>query len=203
MLDPLTKTVAFLNEMSQFEIFVLQVQRFKDREQRGILVPSLAEMPPRTITAPPWYPDRFFAEMTRRCPEDVVAVGRKLYDFAVELSQRGEGFDVTWGKGAVSGSFTCKKLIGSSWVTLFTVYSNGKLSLDFGPNPKVLLSQTLETFHRTMTEIPGVNLPPDVLDKGVSRYPYLPLQLLVEPDHLEKFKEAIRALVGSSGSPAA
>ncbi|MBI3989767.1 MAG: hypothetical protein HY347_09140 [candidate division NC10 bacterium] len=131
----------------------------------------------------------------------MVEVARKLHEFADGL-RREPGYDVTWGKGAIQGTFTCKKLIGSSWVTLFSVSSDGKLWLDFGMKQKDLLGQALETLHQTVTQIPGVSLPPDVLEPGVSRYPSFPLQRFVNPEHLDKFKEAIWFLVNVESSHA-
>lgn len=199
LVEPLPKTTAFLNEMSTFDILVLQVQRFRDGEHRAILVSSLAEISPGTVPPPTWDLPRFQVEMARRCPSGVVDVALKLHEFALDLSKPGEGYAVTWGKGA-TGGFYCKKLIDGSWITLFGVDSSVKLWVQFGPKQKALLSQTLESYHRALTEIPGVKLPADVLASEASRYPSLDLRLFVQPERLEAFKQAVRLLVGEGSA---
>lgn len=197
LVEPLRKTIAFLNEMSTFDILGLQIQRFKDAKQRAILVSSLAEISPRTVSPPPWDWSRLKAELVRRGPAEVVDVAWKLHEFARDLSKSSPGYAVTWGKGAATGGFYCKKLIDGSSITLFAVDSSGKLWVQFGPKQKALLSQTLGNYHRALTDIPGVKLPSDVLAPESSRYPSLDLRLFVQPERLEAFRRAVRIWIGA------
>jgi hypothetical protein len=103
LVEPLRATVTFLNENSKFDILLLQVSSFEEKERdRKILAPSLfGYKPPSTIEGRVQSTeDNFFDDARKRCDEDVVKAMEELYKFSEEKAAF-----IGWGTGAARRSF--------------------------------------------------------------------------------------------------
>lgn len=134
----LKSIVDFLNkQMERSEILIVEAKQFESQGLR-VVSPTLfgfteeARRVKKTVTVTSaggrrrWDEDLFFEDVkTKLQPDQGVAI-RSVYEFA-----RSQSLTIRWGGGKAAGSFSCVvEGIGSR--SIFTVYSNGYFTLNFG-----------------------------------------------------------------------
>ena len=188
VVEPLRETVIFLNSFSTFDIFLLQVRRFEGTNKREIFVPSLFGYAPKVIPPLPlWDPEKFFAHAKSRCKEPVVDVMQDLYKFSEDQAD-----EVLWGRGTVTGSFTFYKKRGDERISLFAVYSDGKISINFGAwKAKGIDEKVRNVVREKLNQIPGIKLSSGKID----RYPSFDAKALASETRINMFKEIILFVV--------
>ena len=128
LVEPLRATVTFLNSYSKFDILLLQVSSFEEKERdRKILAPSLfGYKPPPTIEGRVQSTeDNFFDDARKRCDEDVVKAMEELYKFSKEKAAF-----IGWGTGAARRSFIFHGV--RRGLSVFTLYSDGEICNNVG-----------------------------------------------------------------------
>lgn len=188
VVEPLRETVVFLNSFSTFDIFLLQVRRFQETNKREIFVPSLFGYAPKVIPPPPlWDLEKFIADAKSRCKEPVVDVMEDLHKFCKDRAE-----EVLWGRGTVTGSFTFYKKREDERISLFTVYSDGRVSVNFGAwKAKGIDDRVRNLLREKLNQIPGIKISP----KKIDRYPSFDAKALTRDTGINVFKEAIQFLV--------
>jgi len=132
--DELRQTIEYLTEgPSRLQIFALELTYFASGDQE-ILVPHLhgsiasAATARRVRPMSTWDADRFFEDMeVRKLSEDEVDRTRRLLEFCGEAAYR-----TWWGHGKDTGSFTFHVMKEGQTISIFTVFSDGRLQLNFG-----------------------------------------------------------------------
>ena len=71
---------------------------------------------------------------------------------------------------------------------MFSIYTSGKLTLNYGWLAKPLQKETLEGFHRAIHEIPTLRQIPDDF---VNKWPAVKVDSLKNQEYLAKFKKAV------------
>ncbi|MBA7483913.1 hypothetical protein ES707_19430 [subsurface metagenome] len=151
------------------------------RVEEGILVKT---SPPRKK----WNLQRFLADTRERCKQEVVDTITKLYDFTKSNSD-----SITWGTGALVGSFTFRKSGYGILASIFTVYSNASIALNFGEmKGKEVKEEILQFFRAKLNEIPGINVPEEAISIG--KFPSITAEVLAETKNLKNFQDAVLAL---------
>jgi hypothetical protein len=133
----LKSLVDFLNkQMERSEVLLVEARQYEYQGTK-IVTPILfgyteeARKVKKVITITTgdkkvWTYESFFDAASDKLPESVVAAIRRVFAKSQEL--QGE---VTWGKGKVNGSFSVKWPRFGKY-TVFSVYSNGFLMINFG-----------------------------------------------------------------------
>ncbi len=131
----LKQIIEFLNDASDFDIYGIEVQLFSGKDSnRKILAPRLvglteaARERKSSSTGSRWTYERFIEELQRESSSEAVAFADELLRFGEEISGR----PVEWGNGKDRGSFTARLLAGGDRFSLFSVYTTGGLSINFG-----------------------------------------------------------------------
>jgi len=194
LIEPLRATVTFLNSYSNFDILLLQVSSFQGKErEQTILAPSLFGYATKTTkTSLPrkqWNLERFLADTRERCESEIADVITKLYDFT-----KSNADNVFWGTGAYIGSFTFHKLKLGAIISIFSVYSDGWIYLNFGyMKDREVKEELLESFKGRLNEIPNVSITKDVVTSG-RKFPTIKVETLTEPASLRIFEDAVLTL---------
>jgi len=188
VVEPLRETVIFLNSFSTFDIFLLQVRRFEGTNKREIFVPSLFGYAPKVIPQPSlWDYEKFFAHAKSRCKEPVVDVMQDLYKFSEDQAD-----EVLWGRGTVTGSFTFYKKRGDERISLFAVYSDGRIPVNFGAcKAKGIDEKVRNLVREKLNQIPGIKISSEKID----RYPSFDAKTLTRDTSIKIFKKTIQFLV--------
>ena len=133
----LRSVVDFLNkQMERSEVLLVEARQYI-AEGRRIVAPILfgyteqARLVKRFVTVLPpgprrrWDKESFFADAARRLAAPDVQALTTVYDAVLEL-----GYELTWGAGREKGSYNVKDP-ALCQRSLLSVYSNGRLSLNF------------------------------------------------------------------------
>jgi len=192
LIEPLRVTVTFLNSYSNFDILLLQVSNFEESESRKVLIPSLFGYATKTTTISPqrkrWDLERFLVDTGEKCDKEAVETITKLYEFT-----KSNADGISWGTGASLGSFTFRKLGHETLVSIYTVYSDGSIQLNFGEmKGKKVKEEVLQSFRAQLNEIPNVKILEEAISLG--KFPYIMARVLTEADNLRNFQDAVLAL---------
>jgi len=192
LIEPLRATVTFLNRNSNFDILLLQVSNFEESKTRKVLIPLLFGYATKTTTISPqrkrWDLKRFLVDTGERCDKEAVEAITKLYDFTTSTAD-----SINWGTGASLGSFTFRKLGHETLVSIYTVYSDGSIQLNFGEmKGKKVKEEVLQSFRAQLNEIPNVKILEEAISLG--KFPYIMARVLTEADNLKNFQDAVLAL---------
>lgn len=192
LIEPLRATITFLNSYSNFDILLLQVSNFEESKSRMILIPSLFGYATKTTgTGRPtkhWDLESFVADTKKRCEPKIVDTITKLYEFT-----KSNADGISWGTGVSAGSFTFRKLRYGILVSIFTVYSNSSIALNFGEmKGKEVKEGILKLFRAKLNEIPGINIPEEAISIG--KFPSITAEVLTKAQNLKNFQDAVLAL---------
>lgn len=198
--EELRRIIQYINECSKstFSLHALEVRRF----QAGgieILVPQLHGLSLKPPTSGgerrrKWTEEEFFETLRKKVEPDVVTIIENLYDWAENTADR-----VWLGTGVETGSFTFHYLKGGRTISVFSVYTNGKLSLNYGWLSSQVGKEVLEEFHRRVTEIPTFRrIPADFSKWHTLRV----ADCFKNAEELQKFEQAVEWLGSMVGSGA-
>jgi hypothetical protein len=159
--DRLKDLISFINENSRFDVFGVEADfyRFEDYQ---IFIPRLYGAEARKAVPTPtedrrsWNEKRYFEHARQQLPTQAVESLRRLYDFAVGHADR-----VTWGKGLTTGSFNLKYKRIHPTKSLLSVFSNGRLELNFAwlHEPGQPLPEEVQRFSERLDLLEGFSLP--------------------------------------------
>jgi hypothetical protein len=191
--DELRQTIEYLTEgPSRLQIYALELTYFASGDQE-ILVPHLygsivaAAVPSRATSM--WDAERFFADARQRdLPDDVVTRMESLLEFAGETAST-----VYWGRGKETGSFTYYVLRDDRVFSLFSVFSDGRLVVNFGFLKEKLPTSLLATYRESLRRIPSMKDLP--MREDFNYWPTVRLvKALREPSDMAAFQQAVVAL---------
>lgn len=195
--DSLRNLITFVNRNSQFNIFGVELEFYKFEEYE-ILIPDLygAEVPkapgisPSPSSRKKWDEQSFFEDAGKKLGEGQVKALRDLYQFSKDHAD-----DITWGTGSQVGSFNAKYHHIHPTRSLYTVFSSGKLQLNFGNFGRdERVDAIIERFVRELSQVPDFKLRPDYR----TRFPtLLPAQWM---PRIGEFKNAIRSSTEERGA---
>jgi len=190
--DELRRTVEYLNSAgpTALSIFVLEVMYFADKMSE-FLIPQLhgivGRKPSQTGSErSKWDAERFMRDAEAK--NDHVSIERivGLLAFAREFADR-----IYWGTGKATGSFTFHYLLNEKTVSVFSVYSNGTLTINFGWSSSVVPESVLQQFVEQLRPIGGLGK----LKAEFNKWPNFKVaRALPKEADLESFREAIRWL---------
>jgi hypothetical protein len=185
--EELKQIIRYINECSKstFSLHALEMNRFQ-ADSIEILVPHLHG---NTKKALPVNGKRFWNEETllkvfaEKNPSDVVSTFKDLYRWTKETADR-----IWLGQGKENGSFTFHFLKAGRTIAPFSIYTDGRLTLDYGYLLGPLSQETLEQFHEKIIAIPTMSHIPK---NFTNKFPSVKLEALKDAAYCQKFKEAI------------
>ncbi len=188
--EDLKRTIRYLNECSEsaFSLHALEMQRFQTGSTE-ILVPHLygasSKRPPPTRKQ--WTEDEFFRVLgEKNADPKVVTVADDLHKWASKKADR-----IWLGTGIETGSITFHYLKDGKTISVFTIYTNGRLSLNYGWLSTQIDEKTLKEFHKLIQEIPSFSrIPADF-----AKWPNIKLaDAFTDEKSIEEFKKAVLCL---------
>lgn len=200
LVETLRKTVTFLNDNSNFNILLLIVKRFKESDSKSIFIPSIfgykkPSNVSRTENRHLWTKDEFLQDIIdKQCDKETADGIRKLLKFAEENGK------IKWGTGTLTGSFTFNETKTKLRLSLFTIYSNGSMTINAGWmvawNRVKQKKDILDYFQVELNRITGINTLPEgaFYLMGVDKLPSQNVQSLTKNNSLEQFEQAILSL---------
>lgn len=185
--EELRRIIRYLNECSKsaFSLHALEMNRFQ-ADKTEVLVPYLYGASTKPSTGQQrgqWSEEEFFKVLEEKNETGIVGIVKDVYKWSVDNADR-----IWFGTGKETGSFTFHYLKDGKTISIFTIYTNGKLTLNYGWLAKPLPRETLEGFHRMIHEIPTFRQIPNDF---VNKWPAVKVETLKDPENLKKFREAI------------
>ncbi|MFQ5882100.1 MAG: hypothetical protein ACE5I9_06465 [Candidatus Methylomirabilales bacterium] len=196
--EELRRIIRYVNECSEsaFSLHALEVHRFKANGTE-ILVPQLYGLSAKPTTTrgerrKKWTREEFFEVLRENVEPDIVAIIEDLYEWAEDTADR-----VWLGTGAQTGSFTFHYLREGKTISVFTIYTNGKLQLNYGWLSQQISPDVLEQFHHRISEIPAFRrIPADF-----SKWPNLRIaDAFGGPEEIQEFRQTVEWLRDKVGS---
>lgn len=156
--DDLRQTIEYLTEgPSRLQLYALELTYFASGDQE-ILVPhlhgALGAVRPAREGGPTstWDADRYFDDVRdRKLPEDEVRIIQSLLDFSGEAAYR-----TWWGHGKGTGSFSFHLMKEDRSISLFAVFSDGKIQFNFGWLQDRMPLETLRQYRDGLKAIPSL-----------------------------------------------
>jgi len=184
--EELRHIINYVNECSKsaFSLHALEMNRFK-AEEIEVLVPRLygaSTKPPTNIQRGQWTEEEFFKVLKEKNDSTIFNIVDNLYKWTENEADR-----IWWGIGKERGSFTFHYLKEGKTISIFSIYTDGKLMLNYGWSSKILPIEVLEAFHKKVQEIPLMRQIPN----DFSKWPTVKVEVLKDSGNLEKFKQAV------------
>jgi len=196
----LRRVVEFLNaQMDPAEVLAVEIRQYVGEEFKT-LVPrvigqTIEAERKRSQRAEPWNRERFFAALATTSPPEDVALAQAILDFALEVS----GTEVQWGRGKDWGSFNARVIVGNQRYSLFSVYTDGRFSLNIGWSHQKLARLAADLPEKYRAEAKsrlGLDFDRIKWERG---WPMAKLSALL-PDNAGAFKEVVRQFVSEVGA---
>ena len=168
----LKSIVDFLNrQMERTEVLIVEAKQYL-RDNTKVVVPVLfgyteqARMVKKSVTVTTsssrkWDEQSFFNALE----PDLADTARMLMKYGLATTGR----NIEWGTGKERGSFTARLVIGSNRFSLFSVYTTGAFSVNFGWNHQKtnqLKSELSEEYREEINEKLGVDIAQNKWENG-------------------------------------
>ena len=187
--NELRRIVEFLNQQMEFaEVLAVEIRQFAGQGLRT-LVPRVmgqtaeserAKSSGNNRAARQWDEASFFAELEKTQDSAGVEVARRLLDWTKLKTE------IWWGRGGRMGSFTPIVTHGNAWTAVFTVWTYGKVEVNFqylkDKIPFKSESRRLELLGR-LNSIPGIAIDRE----AISGRPGIPFTALKELSSTQAF----------------
>jgi hypothetical protein len=154
----LTKIIRFLNACSnpKFSFAALEMRRFQSGDIE-ILLPSVdGDYRPSPMRGSSerrtWDKESFFEDAREKCDQEVFHMLQDLYQFSMDYAPGG----VRFGTGKEKGSFSYYCLRDNTPASVFSVYSNGDISINLGAMKKIFAPEDIEEFQKQLANIPAL-----------------------------------------------
>ena len=185
--EDLKRTIRYVNECSEsaFSLHALEMRRFQT-DFVEILIPHLygaSSKAPETKRKQ-WTEEEFFRVLGEKTADPkVVTVAEELHKWAKKEADR-----IWLGTGIETGSITFHYLKDGKTISVFTIYTNGRISLNYGWLSTQIDRKTMKEFHKLIHEIPSFErIPADF-----SKWPTIRVaDAFINQESIDKFKQAV------------
>ena len=135
-----------------------------------------------------WDWDSFKKDTQNKCERKIINLTKNLYSFTSVNSD-----SISWGTGIKDGSFTFRKLSINGEISIFSVYSSGRIYINFGSMINITMPHSIiETFMTSVNSIPNIHIPKSAITNG--KYVRIHENLLTNINNLQIFKDAVVSL---------
>jgi len=187
--EGLSRIVRFINDAGKpaFALAALEMRRFQ-KDQAEILVPHLFGA---IGTGNPPHPSRKQWTEQRFMETASDSISKGVYDIICDLYQwsKTKAYKVWLGTGTVTGSFTFHYQRNGKPVSVFTVYTDGRLVINLGYLATPVEAPAIAKFQECLKSIPGFQHIPAEINK----WPSVKIEemFLNKPEVLAQFKKAV------------
>ena len=188
--DELSKIIRFLNACGnpRFSFTALEMRRFHTKSLE-ILVPKVdgdyrSPTTRETTGRRTWDESSLFADARKKLNEYSLRIYRELFEFSKKYSHGG----IEYGTGYKKGSFSFYYENHGKRKSVFSAYSNGDFSINFGFFSQIFGDKTVKDFAENLAKIPAFS---DVLDDDQYYYTKKLETFFEEPKYLDDFKKAV------------
>ena len=196
----LRRMIEFLNNTSKFEILGLEVALYSDEKdlENKYLIPALLGASEQTRdrkkkSRSQWSEARFFEAVEESLLLKIIEKINNLYDFAKKLTDR----KPDWGTGKETGSFTAKLDINGHLLSVFSVYTDGNISINIGWNHKHLSEVNKDISEKFRSEVNLITKKKFTQRRWEEGWPKIALESLSDQqltnlmDLVKKFKKVV------------
>ena len=146
--------IQFVNRHSNFSVYAVELEHYKHGYSH-IFVPHVfgaeeRKRVPSSSGGRQWDEASFFQDLEEKTDARTVAAVRKLYEFSKERAD-----DISWGRGGGTGSFN-PKFYSIDPKSLYTVWSNGRITVNFGWLTGDKAEEFRERLRAELKEIPAL-----------------------------------------------
>lgn len=188
--DELSRIIHFVNNCGRpaFSFAALEMRRFQS-ETTEMLVPRVIgdartfENPAHISARRRWTTEMFFEDAGRKLEKEQIGIVKKLYEFT-----RQNASEARMGTGAASGSFTFILLRNNNSGSIFSVFSNGDFTINFGYMDKICNRQEIKTFRNQLATIPSFS---EIRTTDKSYFTLKGNIAFSKPEYLEQLKEKV------------
>ncbi len=190
--DELRRTIEYLTEgPPRLQIYALELTYFASGDQE-ILVPHLygalgpAQGSNTSRSRSTWDAGRFYDDAdSRDLPAGVLETMHALHELCESTADR-----TWWGHGKDTGSFTYHVMKNDQPVSLFSVFSDGRIQINFGWLRGKLPTDLVKHYRDNLRQIPTLRQLP--VKEDFNHWPSFKLSAaLPSPDELAAFKGVI------------
>jgi hypothetical protein len=132
-----------------------------------------------------WTEGMFFEDASRRCEPAVVSTMQKLFDWAKSMGK------VRFGTGTVSGSYTLYQERNSKSSSVFSIYSDGTLTIHLGNMAKIFSEEEIDNFRKSLSMIPTLG---EIETCTTYFYNKKMGDVFSKPEYLTQFMNCVRGL---------
>jgi hypothetical protein len=161
----LSQTLRYLNECGNaaYSFHALELNRYRSAGTE-MLVPRLHGQMSQSrqhtrVGKRQWTEIEYFQTAANSVNAETHARMRDLYDWSLNTADR-----VFWGRGGERGSFTFHYLRESKTVSVYSVYTDGTLTLNFNYLSAVLDPELVTAFYGRLRQIPSLSTLPERLN---------------------------------------
>jgi hypothetical protein len=189
--DELRRIIRYVNECgtSGYSLHALEVRRYRSKGV-DMLIPRLhgtsVKQTPSAVKRKKWSEPEFFEKLQAATDETTAQIVRDLFEWCRNTADR-----VWFGTGVETGSFTFHYLKEGATVSVFTVYTNGKLMLNYGWLLPHFSQEFVKALHDRVTAIPTFRRIPDDFTKWPSIWIE---EAFPSSNEIEEFKAAVEWL---------
>jgi len=191
--DALTRIIRFLNACGSpnFSFAALEMRRFQS-DNVEILLPRVDgdyRPPSQRISGSrkTWNKEALLADARERLSSEAYDLLRDLLTFTEKHAPGGIGF----GSGKDKGSFTYYCTRGGVSASIFSVYTNGDISINLGEMEKIFAPEEIGEFQKKLANIPALS---GIEESDKYWNTYKLGVAFSEQQHLEMFKDCVLAL---------
>lgn len=191
--DELGRIVRFMNACGNpaFSFSALEMRRFQT-DQMEMLFPRVVGDTREVIPAggatgsrKRWNEAAFFEDASQRCSKESQAIMKNLYEWCQKNG------NVRFGSGSASGSFTFFHEWEGKTGSIFSIFSRGDVTINFGYMEKIYSTDEIESFKHQLSQIPSF----EALATFEGYYFSLKIEdAFGSPKYLSKFKDKVSTL---------
>ncbi len=188
--EELRRIIMYINECSKsgFTLHALEVRRFQSAGVE-VLVPHLhgtSAKPPVNGKRKKWSEEEFFDVLKHSTGAEVVHVVEDLFEWS-----QGNADRVWLGSGVETGSFTFHYLRDGKTISVFTIYTNGKLMLNYGYLAPSLGADVMHEFHQRIAALQAFKKVPE----DFTKWPTIPISdAFKDKNDVAAFKQVVQWL---------
>ena len=191
--DQLTRIIRFLNACGdpKFSFAALELRRFQSGDIEILLPKVGGDYRPSSMRGSSkrksWNKESLFEDAREKCGQEVYQMLADLYDFSIASAPGG----VDFGSGKSKGSYTYYFSRDNTRASIFSVYSNGDISINLGAMVKIFKPEEIDEFTTRLANISALH-GIEESDKYWNTY-----KLGVDfsdPEEIETFKKCVLSL---------
>jgi hypothetical protein len=191
----LRRVVEFLNAQTDpAEVLAIEIRQYVGKDLKSLVPRVIGQTAEaerkRSPRAEPWTEERFFSALSDAASSEEVALAKDLLAFAAD----GPGMEVQWGRGRDWGSFNARLAAGGQRYSLFSVFTDGRFSLNMGWNHEKLADVDADLSEKYRAEVKnrlGLDFDQNKWERG---WPTARLTALL-PDNAGALKGVVRDFV--------